>query len=150
MNEIGHVVLELPIHKSEYLKCAVRPSFQRPFTLALESGYYVIRNSTFEEFHQQCIPDCKNEEECFFKSYPDDPVVFSWMYFDEDKQDFFSDRRYVSLFLNDKEVIDYMVSEITEYHFDRDQYHEIDPFIIHAIVKDKGYSYIHYPVVLRY
>ena len=151
VKEIGHVVLGLPTCKEDFIRCTEGQSCQRPFTLTIESGYYVIRNSTFEEFHQQCIRDCKsdeNEEGCCFKLYQDDPVVFSWMFLAVDTEDI-SNRRYVSLFLNNNEVIDKMVDEVTEYYnFDLEhleQYYKRSPFIniISVIVKEKGYSILY-------
>ena len=116
VNEIGHCVLGLPIDKSAYKKCTDyggRHHYIQCYTLVLEFGYYVVRDTTFEEFHEQCIQaeDCiKDKEssnewctysECWFRAHhTSTPLHYMLM------------EPYISLLLNRKEVVDDILNKM--------------------------------------
>lgn len=117
VTDVGHVVLDkvwcdvregltldeegnLTGDQSPCTHCTCRDSWCF-LTLAIESGYYVIRNSTKEE----CRELCKNE--CFLKHEQIKPVIFYAM---DIHWEF---RLLVSMTLNRKEVIDEMMKNLT-------------------------------------
>jgi len=122
VKEKGHCVLGLPIEEPEFRKCTYyndrdyRTQRRSPtcYTLAIEAGYYVVRNTTSEEFHGQCIQDqglCKDislEESwdwdchCYFRHVSKYGLIFFNLW-----------NPYISLFLNKKEVVDDLLTKMT-------------------------------------
>ena len=105
VKEIGHCVLGLPLVESKYRNCTElyvtrRDSNSKLYTLAIQSGYYVVRNTTFKEFHEQCI----QTEEC--RNNVSGNCLFRYYLVDLPKPLFYNFRNpYISLFLNRKEVV---------------------------------------------
>lgn len=118
VNEIGYCVLDLPIVESEYKKCTTyggRNNHIRCYTLAIESGYYVVRNTTFEEFHGQCTQseDCKDDKESDNEWYKSE-CWFRRHLCDSSKPRHYNLwDPYISLFLNRKEAVDNLLSTMT-------------------------------------
>jgi len=112
VNEIGYAVIGLPLISQPEWKCSNISESEIcetvNYTLSLESGYYVIKNSTVEECHQQVYSGCDNSEHCLLKNLikkVQDQVMFYWLHIETKRGDK-SSYKGVSLILNRKEVID--------------------------------------------
>lgn len=123
VNNIGHAVLTLPFSRPEFHKCVEimpHPPVFQFYTLALESGYYVIRNSTLEECHGQCICDCQDKKMCPLNGHINKkaPVLFYLVFatlFESDDFDITIRRKsqHLSLFLNTKKGVDEAINTIS-------------------------------------
>jgi len=138
VNEVGHAVIDLPHphadeEESSLSPCSIRRTIndgwinhqrsKQYFTLALESGYYVIRASTIEEVHEHCIRDCEDMTQCCTNlGIPKNPVVFYYAMLPGKTRDpWFAGGAndwhfyHCSLFFNKKEAVDQIIEKRTSF-----------------------------------